>query len=143
MLKYLFAVRGAPRYIRSDNGPEFIARAIRQYLAESCVSTLYIAPGSPWENAYSESFNSRFRDEVLNRELFTSLLEAQVVCEDHRLEYNHRRPHSALGYQTPAAFAKASGWTGSTPLGPLAPFHPPSRSPVEEDQTVTLITGGT
>ena len=143
VLKYLFAVRGAPRYIRSDNGPEFIARAIRKYLAESGVGALYIEPGSPWENAYSESFNSRFRDEVLNRELFTSLLEAKVVCEDHRLEYNHQRPHSALAYQTPAAFAAASGWTGSAPLGSLAPLHPPSRSQIEEDQAPTLIAGGT
>src|SRR5262249_34388539 len=93
-LKYLFEVRGAPKFIRSDNGPEFMARAIRAYLAVSGVETLYIEPGSPWQNAYSESFNSRLRDELLNGELFTSVAEAKVVCEDYRLEYNHRRPHS-------------------------------------------------
>jgi transposase InsO family protein len=143
VLQYLVAVRGAPRYIRSDNGPEFVAQAIRAWLQTAGVQTLYIEPGSPWENAYSESFNSRFRDEVLNGELFTSLLEARVVCKDYKLEYNHHRPHSALAYLTPAAFAAARGWTGSTPLGSLAPFHPPSPSPKTEHQALTLIAGGT
>ena len=106
-LRYLFEVRGAPQHIRSDNGPEFIAQALRRWLAESGVGTLYIAPGAPWENGFNESFNSRFRDELLNGELFTSLQEAKVVTEDYRLEYNHRRPHSSLGYQTPAEFAAA------------------------------------
>jgi transposase InsO family protein len=106
-LRYLFEVRGAPRHIRSDNGPEFIARALREWLATLGVGTLYIEPGAPWENGYNESFNSRFRDELLNGELFTSLQEAKVVTEDFRLEYNHRRPHSSLGYQTPAEFAAA------------------------------------
>jgi putative transposase len=104
-LRYLFELRGAPRYLRSDNGPEFIAQAVKDWLKASRVATLYIEPGSPWENAYSESFNSRFRDECLNRELFGSLPEARVIVEDFRLDYNHRRPHSALTYQTPAAFA--------------------------------------
>jgi len=112
-LRYLFEVRGAPKYIRSDNGPEFIAKAVRAFLAESGVETLYIEPGSPWQNGYSESFNSKLRDELLNGELFTSVLEAKVVCEDFKLEYNHRRPHSALNYQTPAAFAAACGRAGS------------------------------
>lgn len=142
-LTYLFDVRGAPRYIRSDNGPEFIAIAIRKFLADSRVETLYIKPGSPWENAYVESFNSRLRDELLNRELFTSLMEAKVVSEDHRLAYNHRRPHSALGYQTPATFATACGEAGSAPLGPLAPLRPPHRTPGREHGTLTLIAGGT
>jgi len=106
-LRYLFEVRGAPQHIRSDNGPEFIAQALRRWLAESGVGTLYIAPGAPWENGFNESFNSRLRDELLNAELFTSLQEAKVVTEDYRLEYNHRRPHSSLGYQTPAEFAAA------------------------------------
>jgi len=106
-LRYLFEVRGAPQHIRSDNGPEFIAQALRDWLAVSGVGTLYIEPGAPWENGFNESFNSRLRDELLNGELFTSLKEAKVVTEDHRLEYNHRRPHSSLGYQTPAAFAAA------------------------------------
>ena len=106
-LQYLFELRGTPKYIRSDNGPEFIAKAVREWLARSAVKTLYIEPGSPWENAYSESFNSRLRDECLDRELFESLPEARVIVEDYRLDYNHRRPHSALEYRTPAAFAAA------------------------------------
>lgn len=101
-LRQLFEVRGAPKFLRSDNGPEFVAQAVRDWLAASGVGTLYIEPGSPWQNAYSESFNSRFRDELLNREMFVDLREARVVVEDYRLDYNHRRPHSSLGYQTPA-----------------------------------------
>jgi len=142
-LKYLFAVRGAPRFIRSDNGPEFIAQAIRAYLVKNNVGTLYIEPGSPWENAYSESFNGRFRDELLDREMFTSLAEAKVLCDDHRMEYNHRRPHSALGYQTPAAFATACGGADSAPLGSLAALRPPLRTRWRETDTLTLIAGGT
>lgn len=108
-LRYLFELRGAPAYLRSDNGPEFIAQAVRAWLAETQVGTLYIEPGSPWENPYSESFNSRLRDEFLNREVFVTLAEAKVLTEDYRLEYNHRRPHSALGYRTPAAYAATCG----------------------------------
>jgi len=104
-LAYLFSVHGEPEFIRSDNGPEFIARAVREWLEQSGVKTLYIEPGSPWENGYSESFNSRFRDELLNRELFTTVAEARVLVEQYRLEHNHRRPHSSLGYRTPADFA--------------------------------------
>jgi transposase InsO family protein len=95
-LARLFAERGAPRFIRSDNGPEFIAQAIRDWRPHAGVQTLYIAPGAAWENAYSESFNRRLRDELLNQELFTSVLEAKVITEDYRQEYNQRRPHSAL-----------------------------------------------
>jgi putative transposase len=105
VLGRLFVEHGEPEYIRSDNGPEFIAEAVKQWLRESGVKTLYIEPGSPWENAYSESFNSRFRDELLDRELFTSVLEAKVLVSDYKQEYNHQRPHSSLNYQTPAAFA--------------------------------------
>jgi transposase InsO family protein len=104
-LEYLFEVRGVPEHIRSDNGPEFIAEAVKSWLARRGSKTLYIEPGSPWENAYSETFNSRLRDEVLDREVFETLKEAKVLLEDHRLDYNHRRPHSALGYRTPAEFA--------------------------------------
>ncbi len=104
-LAWLFKERGAPQFIRSDNGPEFIATAVKEWLAAAGVATLYIEPGSPWENAYAESFNSRFRDELLNRELFTSLAEAQVLVADYVGGYNDERPHSALGYETPAAFA--------------------------------------
>lgn len=104
-LCYLFRVHGEPEYIRSDNGPEFIANAVRQWLSEAGVQTLYIEPGSPWENAYVESFNGKLEDELLGRELFTSLTEAKVLIEQYRLEYNHERPHSSLDYQTPAEFA--------------------------------------
>jgi transposase InsO family protein len=114
-LAFLFELRGAPRYLRSDNGPEFIAKAVRNWLIRSGVNTLYIEPGSPWENPYSESFNSRFRDELLNRELFDTLHEAKVLIEDFRLEYNHRRPHSALGYRTPAAYAALCAAEGGAP----------------------------
>jgi transposase InsO family protein len=105
LLAYLFAVHGEPAYIRSDNGPEFISTAVKDWVTRSGVQTLYIEPGSPWENAYSESFNSRLEDELLAREIFTSLAEAKVLVEQYRLEYNHRRPHSSLGYRTPAEFA--------------------------------------
>lgn len=105
VLGRLFVERGEPEYIRSDNGPEFIAEVVKQWLQESGVKTLYIEPGSPWENAYSESFNSRFRDELLDRELFTSVLEAKVLVREYKQEYNQQRPHSSLNYQTPAAFA--------------------------------------
>jgi len=104
-LASLFRRRGEPAFIRSDNGPEFIARAIKEWLEVSGVRTLYIEPGSPWENAYSETFISRFSDELLKREVFACLLEAKVLVEDYRGHYNQRRPHSALGYLTPAEFA--------------------------------------
>ena len=107
-LTSLFRSRGEPAYIRSDNGPEFVAKAIKRWLEASGVKTLYIEPGSPWENAYSETFISRFSDELLKREVFTDLLEAKVLVEDYREHYNHHRPHSALGYQTPAQFAEAA-----------------------------------
>jgi putative transposase len=105
-LDRLFMERGEPEYIRSDNGPEFIAEALKRHLAASGVRTLYIEPGSPWENAYSETFVSRLRDELLDRELFANLKEAQVLAEDYRQHYNHHRPHGALGYLTPAEFAE-------------------------------------
>lgn len=117
-LEYLFEVRGEPEFIRSDNGPEFIAEAVRVWLARRGLKTLYIAPGSPWENAYSETFNGRLRDELLNREVFETLKEAKVIVEDHRLGYNHRRPHSSLGYQTPAEFAAAQIKPGGAALPP-------------------------
>ena len=106
MLSRLMDEHGVPGYIRSDNGPEFIAGAIKSWLAQAGVGTLYIEPGSPWQNGYSETFNSRFRDELLDREIFTSLIEAKVVVEEHRQHYNRRRPHSALGYKTPTEFAE-------------------------------------
>jgi putative transposase len=117
-LEYLFEVRGEPAHIRSDNGPEFIAEAVKGWLARRDTGPLYIEPGSPWENAYSETFNSRLRDEILDREVFESLKEAKVLLEDHRLDYNHRRPHSSLGYRTPAEFAAACRRPASASLHP-------------------------
>jgi len=98
----LFIFRSIPDYIRSDNGPEFTAKAIRSLLSRLGVKTLFIEPGSPWENGYIESFNGKLRDELLNREVFTTLIEAKVLIEKWRQEYNTVRPHSALRYRPPA-----------------------------------------
>jgi len=102
----LFVFRGIPEHIRSDNGPEFTAREIRKWLARLGVKTLFIEPGSPWENGYIESFNGKLRDELLNREIFTTLAEAKVLIAEWRKEYNQVRPHSAKGYKPPAPEAK-------------------------------------
>jgi len=118
VLEQAVAERGAPAYIRSDNGPEFIAKAVRDWIGERGFSTLYIEPGSPWENAYSESFNSRFRDEFLNREAFGSLLEAKVLGREYQQDYNLRRPHSGIAYQTPAEFAQRCLAAASATLQP-------------------------
>ncbi len=96
---------GMPEHLRSDNGPEFVAYAIQDWLKARNVKTIYITPGSPWENAYIESFHDKLRDECMNREVFGSLWEARVVIEQWHLYYNAERPHSSLGYQTPAEFA--------------------------------------
>ena len=98
----LFIMRGPPAFIRSDNGPEFIAQTVRNWIAAVGAKTAYIEPGSPWENGYCESFNGRFRDELLNGEIFYSLREAQIIIEEWRKHYNTKRPHSALGYRPPA-----------------------------------------
>jgi transposase InsO family protein len=100
-LEDLFLTRGAPKYVRSDNGPEFVAKAVKSWLQALGVNTVYIEPGSPWENPFAESFHSRLRDEVLNRESFANLLEARVILGDFRSRYNDERPHSSLGYKTP------------------------------------------
>jgi len=97
-----FIRRGVPEHIRSDNGPEFTAKVVREWLQRLEVGTLFIEPGSPWENGYVESFFGKMRDEVLNGEIFDTLLEARVVIENWRREYNQRRPHSSLGYRPPA-----------------------------------------
>ena len=104
-LERLVRERGAPEFIRSDNGPAFVARAVRDWSEAKGFKTCFIEPGSPWQNAYIESFNSRFRDEFLNLEVFGSLLEAKMLGEEHRYKYNHQRPHSSLGDLTPAEFA--------------------------------------
>jgi len=98
----LFIFRGIPEHIRSDNGPEFTAKAVRNWLERLGVKTLFIEPGSPWENGYIESFNGKLRDELLNREIFTTLTEAKILIEQWRMGYNHIRPHSSLGYRPPA-----------------------------------------
>ncbi len=102
VLTDLFILRGVPAFIRSDNGPEFIAKAVRDWIAAVGAKTAYIQPGSPWENGYVESFNARLRDELLNGEIFYSLREAQIVIAQWRKHYNTKRPHSALGYRPPA-----------------------------------------
>lgn len=122
-LQGLVAERGAPQYIRSDNGPEFVAQAVKTWLKSAGIQTLFIEPGSPWENAYIESFNSRFRDEFLNVELFASKLEAKVLGKEHREKYNHRRPHSSLEDLTPAEFAARC----------LAPLRPTACAPQDSD----------
>ena len=101
----LFLLHGQPKFIRSDNGPEFIAERLRDWLSSLEVKTLFIGPGSPWENGYIESFNGRLRDELLNGEIFYTLNEAKVILESWRKEYNHVRPHSSLGYRVPVPLA--------------------------------------
>jgi putative transposase len=101
----LFVARGAPAHVRSDQGPEFVAAAVKGWIAGVGAATAFIEKASPWENGYVESFNGKLRDELLNRELFLSVPEARFVLDEWRLEYNHRRPHSSLNWQTPAAYA--------------------------------------
>jgi putative transposase len=116
VLSDLFILRGVPGYIRSDNGPEFIAKALQDWIAAVGAETAYIAPGSPWENGYIESFNARLRDELLNGEIFYTLKEAQIVVESWRRHYNAIRPHASLGYKPPApeVFVPAfSAWPAS------------------------------
>ena len=109
--------------------PEFIAEVVKDWLARRGAKTLYIEPGSPWENAYSETFNSRLRDELLDREMFETLKEAKVIIEDHRLEYNHRRPHSSLGYRTPAGSAEACIHRGVASPSPADDVSIPDPAP--------------
>jgi putative transposase len=106
---------GAPQHMRSDNGPEFIAQAIQDWLEQSAIKTLYIQPGAPWEQAFIESFHDKLRDECLNRELFPALAEARIILEQWRVEYNQHRPHSALGYLTPDQFTARAD--SKTPIG--------------------------
>jgi transposase InsO family protein len=115
-LATLFVERGVPEHIRSDNWPEFTATAVREWLAKVGVKTLFIEPASPWENGYIESFNGKLRDELLNGEIFYTLHEARVVIESYRLDYNHFRPHSSLGYRPPAPLAVQPAEPASAPL---------------------------
>ena len=102
VLSDLFILRGMPEHIRSGNGPEFIAKAVQTWISAVGARTAYIAPGSPWEDGYVESFNARFRDELLNGEIFPSLREAEIIIESWRRHYNAIRPHASLGYRPPA-----------------------------------------
>ncbi len=122
-LEELFLVHGVPGYLRSDNGPEFIANSIKQWLASKGCKTIYIEPGSPWENAHIESFNGRLRDEFLNMNSFYSVHEAQLLVDGWLREYNEFRPHSSLGNQTPAAFAAGSGSSAPGSAGPSLRFQ--------------------
>ena len=120
-LSDLFILRGIPGHIRSDNGPEFVAKAVQAWIAGVGAQTAYIAPGSPWENGFVESFNSKLRDELLNGEVFYSLQEARVVIEAWRRHYNTLRPHSALGYRPPAP--EVALWPAAQPQ-PAPPATP-------------------
>jgi transposase InsO family protein len=111
VLSDLFILRGIPGHIRSDNGPEFIAKAVQEWITAVGAKTAYIAPGSPWENGYVESFNARLRDELLNGEIFYSLREAQIIIEGWRQHYNTVRPHASLGYKPPAPEVFVPGLT--------------------------------
>ena len=130
VLGRLFAERGIPVYLRSDNGPEFVAAVVKDWLKGCGVQTHYIDPGSPWQNAYGESFNDKFRDECLNLEWFHSLAEARVIIQRWRRYYNEERPHSSLGYQTPGEFHSAwkAKQAGALPPDPrsLSLTRPPA-----------------
>lgn len=147
VLAHVFLVRGVPGCIRSDNGPEFIARALRRYLETANVQTLYIEPGAPWQNAYAESFNSRFRAELLSQESFAALAEAKQVSGWWQNHYNHRRPHSSLGYQPPARFAASYRASLGTPPLRLraAPLTCATSCPTVESphNPTTLVRAGT
>jgi putative transposase len=126
----LFILRGVPGHIRSDNGAEFVARAVRAWITAVGAKTAYIEPGSPWENGYVESFNARLRDELLDGEIFYSLREAEIIIESWRRHYNAVRPHASLGYRPPApevfipafaAWPAAQAGSASPATLPLAP----------------------
>ncbi len=128
VLSDLFILRGVPEHIRSDNGPEFIAKAVQSWIHAVGAKTAYIAPGSPWENGYIESFNARLRDELLDGEIFFTLAEARIVIESWRRHYNLVRPHSALGYRAPApevTVLASPAWPA-----PLVGAAPPARLPL-------------
>ena len=122
-LSHLFTTDGLPDYIRSDNGSEFTAKILQDWLHKLKVKTAFIEPGSPWENGYNESFNGRLRDECLNGEMFYTLKEAQVIIEDWRHHYNHIRPHSSLGYKAPMPMMHVRGDICSAPLRKSLPLR--------------------
>jgi len=132
VLSELFLLRGVPGHIRSDNGPEFIAEAVQKWIGAVGSKTAYIAPGSPWENGYVESFNARLRDELLNGEIFYSLREAQIIIESWRRHYNAVRPHASLGYKPPAPEV----------FVPALAAWPPARTTPARSSTQHLADGG-
>jgi transposase InsO family protein len=138
ILAAIMVERGAPAHIRSDNGPEFIATAIREWLQAIGTGTLFIKPGAPWENAYIESFNSKLRDELLNGELFIGLAEARYLVERWRIDYNTARPHSGIDYLTPAEFAAGCVPSDSASLRLRA--HCPRRNSTPPRGTTLLLT---
>jgi putative transposase len=117
----VMVIKGVPEHLRSDNGPEFVAKDLRKWLAKTGAKTLYIEPGSPWENGYCESFNSKLRDEFLNGEIFYSMKELRVLAERWRVHYNTIRPHSSLGYRSPApeAWLAPTAWPLEEPVASL------------------------
>ena len=127
VMERLVAERGAPAHIRSDNGSEFIARILQRWLAQRQVKTLYIEPGSPWQNGHVESFNGSLRDECLDREVMLSVAEARVLIEDYRRHYNEERPHGGIGYRTPAQ-ARLEALGSSRPAGSLPQELDPSQT---------------
>lgn len=140
VLEAAIARYGVPEHLRSDNGPEFIAYAIQDWLKEQQIKTLYIRPGSPWENAHIESFHDKLRDECLNREIFATLAEARIIVESWRVEYNEKRPHSSLGDQTPAEFelscrsaAACAGTNGGSAVQLSASLFQPRTQLIRKD----------
>ena len=140
-LAELFAMRGVPKHIRSDNGPEFIAHAIQRWLGQLEIKTLYIEPGSPWENGYAESFNGKFRDEFLAMEEFESLPAARQMTAAWKEDYNHHRPHSSLGYVAPVEFAARCA--ASAPKLTSATPQPTSPLQQHSDHQALITTGTT
>lgn len=132
VLGELMVKRGVPDHIRSDNGSEFRAKAVREWLSKIGAKTLYIEPGSPWENGYNESFNGRLQDECLKTELFNNLMEAKIIIENWRCHYNTVRPHSSLGYKPPAPET-----IKPANLAPAIWGLPPDRPSIESDFVVT------
>jgi putative transposase len=124
-LANVMVLKGVPEHIRSDNGPEFVARDLRKWLAGTGARTLYIEPGSPWENGYCESFNSKLRDEFLSGEIFYSMKEIRVLAERWRVHYNTLRPHSSLGYRPPAPAAWLTSTAGHGEVETAARFPLP------------------
>ncbi len=129
-LAELFAMRGVPKHIRSDNGPEFVAHAIGRWLDQLDVEAMYIEPGSPWENGYAESFHSRFRDEFLSLEEFENLTSARCLTATWKTEYNQHRPHSSLGYLTPAEFS--ARWEPASDRPTASLQQPPSGNQITQ-----------